>query len=118
MIITQILKLSYGAEINIEDDGSVHIYASKQEGLDRAKAMIARHVPVNRTGYGLHWKVVSITQFGAFNVALPGKDSLVLVSELAEGRTENVGDMVKNGDTLTAKCPEMESLEIGSGCKS
>ena len=49
-------------------------------------------------------KVVSITQFGAFMEVLPGKDGLVHVSELAEGRTENVEDIVKKGDVITAKC--------------
>jgi polyribonucleotide nucleotidyltransferase len=49
-------------------------------------------------------KVVSVTQFGAFMEVLPGKDGLVHVSELAEGRTENVEDIVKKGDVITAKC--------------
>ena len=49
-------------------------------------------------------KVVSITQFGAFMEVLLGKDGLVRVSELAEGRTENVEDIVKKSDVITAKC--------------
>ncbi|MGL5020171.1 MAG: hypothetical protein ACRDBP_18695 [Luteolibacter sp.] len=48
------IQAESGAEINIEDDGTVHIFASKQEGLDRAKSMIARHVTGNRSGQGLH----------------------------------------------------------------
>ena len=47
-------------------------------------------------------KVVSITQFGAFMEVLPGKDGLVHVSELAEGRTENVEDIVKKGASTTS----------------
>ncbi len=35
---------------------------------------------------------------------VPGKDGLIHVSELAEGRTENVGDVVKKGEIITAKC--------------
>ena len=42
-----------GAEIDIEDDDTVHIHASKQETLIRTKAMIASHVPGNRRGQGL-----------------------------------------------------------------
>jgi polyribonucleotide nucleotidyltransferase len=49
-------------------------------------------------------RVVSITAFGAFMEVLPGKDGLVHVSELAEGRVEKVEDVVKKGDLLTAKC--------------
>ncbi len=49
-------------------------------------------------------KVVSVTAFGAFMEVLPGKDGLIHVSELAEGRTEKVEDVVKKGDLVTAKC--------------
>jgi polyribonucleotide nucleotidyltransferase len=98
------IQAESGAEINIEDDGTVHIYASKQEGLDRAKAMIDRMFQEIEVGKVYTGKVVSITQFGAFMEVLPGKDGLVHVSELAEGRTENVEDIVKKGDVITAKC--------------
>ncbi len=40
----------------------------------------------------------------AFMEVLPGKDGLIHVSELAEGRTENVEDVVKKGQVITAKC--------------
>jgi len=49
-------------------------------------------------------KVVSITNFGAFMEVLPGKDGLVHVSELAEGRTEHPEDVIKKGEMITAKC--------------
>lgn len=49
-------------------------------------------------------KVVSITAFGAFMEVIPGKDGLIHVSELAEGLTENVEDVVKAGEFITAKC--------------
>ncbi len=98
------IQAESGAEINIEDDGTVHIYASKEEGLLRAKDMIERmfqEIEVNKVYTG---KVVSVTAFGAFMEVLPGKDGLIHVSELAEGRTENVEDIVKKGDIVTAKC--------------
>ncbi len=98
------IQAESGAEINIEDDGTVHIYASKAEGLERAKSMIERmfqEIEVNKMYTG---KIVSTTAFGAFMEVLPGKDGLIHVSELAEGRTENVEDIVKKGDIVTAKC--------------
>ncbi|MCF7676173.1 MAG: polyribonucleotide nucleotidyltransferase [Akkermansiaceae bacterium] len=98
------IQAESGAEINIEDDGTVHIYASKAEGLERARDMIERmfqEIEINAVYTG---KVVSITAFGAFMEVLPGKDGLIHVSELAEGRTENVEDIVKRGDIITAKC--------------
>jgi len=98
------IQAESGAEINIEDDGTVHIYASKQQGLDRAKDMIDRMFQEIEVGKVYTGKVVSITAFGAFMEVLPGKDGLIHVSELAEGRTENVEDIVKKGDVITAKC--------------
>jgi len=98
------IQAETGAEINIEDDGTVHIYASRQEGLDRAKMMINRMFQEIEVGTVYTGKVVSITAFGAFMEVLPGKDGLIHVSELAEGRTDNVEDIVKKGDLVTAKC--------------
>jgi polyribonucleotide nucleotidyltransferase len=98
------IQAESGAEINIEDDGTVHIYASKQAGLDCAKGLIERMFAEIEVGKHYTGKVVSITAFGAFMEVLPGKDGLIHVSELAEGRTENVEDVVKKGDVVTAKC--------------
>ncbi len=98
------IQAESGAEINIEDDGTVHIYASKAEGLERAKSMIERMFQEIEVGKVYTGKVVSITAFGAFMEVLPGKDGLIHVSELAEGRTENVEDVVKKGQVITAKC--------------
>jgi len=98
------IQAESGAEINIEDDGTVHIYASKQEGLERAKAMIDRMFQEIEVGQIYTGKVVSITAFGAFMEVLPGKDGLIHVSELAEGRTDKVEDVVKKGEIVTAKC--------------
>ena len=98
------IQAESGAEVNIEDDGTVHIYASKQAGLERAKEMIDRMFQEIEVGATYTGKVVSITAFGAFMEVLPGKDGLIHVSELAEGRTENVEDVVKKGDPVTAKC--------------
>lgn len=98
------IQAESGAEINIEDDGTVHIYASKAEGLERAKSMIERMFQEIEVGKVYTGKIVSITAFGAFMEVLPGKDGLIHVSELAEGRTEKVEDVVKKGDLVTAKC--------------
>ena len=98
------IQAESGAEINIEDDGTVHIYASKMEGLERAKSMIERMFQEIEVGKVYTGKVVSITAFGAFMEVLPGKDGLIHVSELQEARTEKVEDVVKKGDIVTAKC--------------
>ncbi|MGB0292691.1 MAG: polyribonucleotide nucleotidyltransferase [Luteolibacter sp.] len=98
------IQAESGAEINIEDDGTVHVYASKEAGLERAKEMIDRMFKEVEVGETYTGPVVSVTAFGAFMEVLPGKDGLIHISELAEGRTEKVEDVCKKGDTVTAKC--------------
>ncbi|MDX1679336.1 MAG: polyribonucleotide nucleotidyltransferase [Akkermansiaceae bacterium] len=98
------IQAESGAEINIEDDGTVHVYASKEAGLERAKEMIDRMFKEVEVGETYTGPVVSVTAFGAFMEVLPGKDGLIHISELAEGRTEKVEDVCKKGDIVTAKC--------------
>ena len=93
-----------GAEINIEDDGSVHIYATSGESMARAKEIIggmAKEIEIGQTYQG---RVVSIKEFGAFVEVLPGKDGLVHISELADFRVKRTEDVVKIGDMIWVKC--------------
>jgi polyribonucleotide nucleotidyltransferase len=93
-----------GAEINIEDDGSVHIYATSPESMARAKEIIggmAKEIEIGTTYQG---RVVSTKEFGAFVEVLPGKDGLVHISELADFRVKRTEDVVKPGDMIWVKC--------------
>ena len=77
-----------GAEINIEDDGSVHIYATTGESMARAKEIIGgmtREIEIGQTYQG---RVVTTKEFGAFVEVFPGKDGLVHISELADFRVK------------------------------
>ena len=93
-----------GAEINIDDDGSVHIYSSSRDSLNRAKEIITGMTKEIEVGETYHGRVVSIKEFGAFIEVLPGKDGLVHISELADFRVKNVEDVVKVGDLVWVKC--------------
>ncbi len=93
-----------GAEINIEDDGSVHIYSSNGDSLKRAKEIILGMTKEISIGEIYQGTVVSIKEFGAFVEVLPGKDGLVHISELADFRVNKVEDVVKNGDSVWVKC--------------
>ena len=93
-----------GAEINIDDDGSVHIYSSSRDSLNRAKEIISGMTKEIEVGEAYHGRVVSIKEFGAFIEVLPGKDGLVHISELADFRVKNVEDVVKVGDLVWVKC--------------
>lgn len=98
------IQAESGADINIEEDGTVHIYAAKQEGLDRALELVTRMFKTIEIGELYTGKIVSTTTFGAFMEVLPGKDGLIHISELAEGRTAKTEDVVNVGDVVTAKC--------------
>jgi polyribonucleotide nucleotidyltransferase len=93
-----------GAEINIDDDGSVHIYSSNRDSLARAKEIITGMTKEIEVGEMYHGRVISIKEFGAFVEVLPGKDGLVHVSELADFRVKAVEDVVKVGDLVWVKC--------------
>ena len=53
-------------------------------------------------------KVRRVTDFGAFAEIFPGTDGLIHVSHLAEGRVDNVGDIVSEGDEVLAKCIDID----------
>jgi len=93
-----------GAEINIEDDGSVHIYATTGESMARAKEIIGgmtREIEIGQTYQG---RVVTTKEFGAFVEVFPGKDGLVHISELADFRVNRTEDVAKVGDMIWVKC--------------
>ena len=98
------IQAESGAELNIEDDGTVHIYASKKESLERAKQMIEDMFAEIEVGKLYTGKIANTMAFGAFMEVLPGKDGLIHISELAERRVEKTEDVVKTGDVVTAKC--------------
>jgi polyribonucleotide nucleotidyltransferase len=93
-----------GAEINIEDDGSVHIYATSPESMARAKEIIGGMTKEIEIGTTYQGRVVSTKEFGAFVEVLPGKEGLVHISELADFRVNRTEDVVKSGDTIWVKC--------------
>ncbi|MBU6183046.1 MAG: polyribonucleotide nucleotidyltransferase [Verrucomicrobia bacterium] len=93
-----------GAEINIEDDGSVHIYSNNGDSLKRAKEIILGMTKEITVGELYQGTVVSIKEFGAFVEVLPGKDGLCHISELADFRVNKVEDVVKMGDSIWVKC--------------
>ncbi|HCN76317.1 MAG TPA: polyribonucleotide nucleotidyltransferase [Verrucomicrobiales bacterium] len=98
------IQAESGAEISIEDDGTVYVYATRREGLERAIEMIngvSQEIEPGKTYTG---KIVSTKEFGAFMNLGGKKDGLIHISELADFRVNKVEDVVKVGDIVTAKC--------------
>ena len=93
-----------GAEVDVEDDGSVRIYAEDGESKDAAVARIQEITAEAEVGRIYQGKVVSIVDFGAFVNILPGKDGLLHISQIAEERVEKVGDYLEEGQEVEVVC--------------
>jgi len=93
-----------GCEINIEDDGTVHVYSVSPEGLKIAEREITGMTAQVEVGKIYRGRVVSTKEFGAFVEFLPGQEGLVHISELANFRVKQTEDIVKIGDEIWVKC--------------
>jgi len=100
--IRQLVKDS-GAEINVEDDGTVTVAAVEKESADKAMLYIRGLAELPEIDKVYKATVKKITDFGAFVEILPGKEGLVHVSQLNVNRVEKVDDFVKVGDILEVK---------------
>jgi len=89
-----------GADIDIEDDGSVRIYAEDAAAKDAAVAKIEEITAEAEVGKIYAGKVARIVDFGAFITILPGKDGLLHISQIAEERVEKVTDYLEEGQDV------------------
>ncbi|MBA4311331.1 MAG: polyribonucleotide nucleotidyltransferase [Chlorobiaceae bacterium] len=101
-MIRQIVK-DTGAEINIEDDGTIVIASVSSEGSNKAQAIINSLVEAPEVGKTYKGKVTKIMDFGAFVEFLPGKEGLVHISHLDINRVNKVTDVVNVGDEIEVK---------------
>jgi polyribonucleotide nucleotidyltransferase len=93
-----------GCEINVEDDGTVHIYSNNPDGMARAKQIIAGMFAEIEVGAVYQGRVVTIKEFGCFVEVMPGKDGMVHISEFADFRVNRMEDVTKVGDVIWVKC--------------
>ena len=109
-VIRKIQEDSGGANVDIQEDGTIFVSAVEGDAADTAIRMIeglTKEIGVGETYTG---PVTRILNFGAFVEILPGKDGLVHISELSEERVERVEDVVSVGDELTVTVTEIDSL--------
>jgi polyribonucleotide nucleotidyltransferase len=92
-----------GCQIDIEDDGAVHIFSTDAEGAKRAVEQIQAITAEVEVGRIYHGKVVGIKEFGAFVEILPDRDGLLHISEIADRRINRVEDVLKLGDEIDVK---------------
>jgi polyribonucleotide nucleotidyltransferase len=101
--IRRITELS-GAQIDIEEDGTVSIFATDGESMELAKREVLMVTAEAEVGEIYEGRVTGVKEFGAFVEILPGKDGLCHISELADFRVNQVEDICKVGDTMWVKC--------------
>ena len=106
--VIQKITAESGAQVDIEDDGTIHIASPNAEACDAAKKMIDTIVFVPQVGELYYGKVVRILQFGAFVELAPGKDGMVHISKLADHRVEKVEDVVNVGDMIWVKVTDID----------
>ena len=108
--INEIVALT-GADIDIQDDGTVFIGAREAGGADEAARIIdeiANPRPIT-VGERFTGSVVNTTTFGAFVNLVPGRDGLIHISKLGKGkRLANVEDAVKVGDTIEVEVQDID----------
>lgn len=92
-----------GASVDINDDGMVTVFGENQSVMQAALSMIETIIEDPEVNKIYDGKVVKIVDFGAFVNILPGKDGLLHISEISEERTENVSDVLSEGDTIKVK---------------
>ena len=100
-----------GAQISIEDDGTVFVGAtdgpSAQAAIDKINAIANPQLPT--VGERFLGTVVKTTDFGAFVSLLPGRDGLVHISKLGRGkRIAKVEDVVHVGDKLRVEIADID----------
>ena len=89
-----------GAEIDIDDDGLIRIYAENGAAKDAAIDKIMAITAEAEIGKIYRGKIERIVDFGAFVNILPGKDGLLHISQIAEERVEKVTDYLKEGEEI------------------
>ena len=92
-----------GAKIDIEDDGTVTIAAVEAAKAEQAKKLIYNMTRKLNEGDVYAGKVTRIIEIGAFVEVLPGKEGMIHISQLAEGRVGKVEDEVAVGDEIVVK---------------
>ena len=98
-----------GAQIDIEEDGTVNIFAVDAEAMDEAIRGVNACTAEIEIGKTYEGKVITVKDFGAFVECLPGKEGLVHISEMANERIESVDSICKPGDTMRVKCIDIDN---------
>jgi polyribonucleotide nucleotidyltransferase len=94
--------------IEIEDDGTIKIFATERAKADIAISKIEQVTAEIEVGKTYHGKITRIVDFGAFVEVLPGKEGLVHISQIAHERVNKVPDYLTEGAMIDVKVMEID----------
>ena len=97
-----------GAQISVEEDGSVNIYSMDQKSIDDALSYVKKLGLVPTVGEIYDGKVVGLMEYGAFVEIAPGLSGLVHVSEITDEYVKDVKKFLKEGDEVKVKLVSKE----------
>ncbi|MBZ9566543.1 polyribonucleotide nucleotidyltransferase [Modicisalibacter tunisiensis] len=98
-----------GASIDIDDDGTVRIYAEDKAAAKRAIDTVLGITAEAEIGKLYKGKVVRIADFGAFVNFMPGTDGLVHISQIVPERVNSVRDYLNEGDEVIVKVLDIDN---------
>ena len=98
-----------GASIDLDDDGTVRIYAPDKNASDAAMLRIHEITAEAEIDKIYQGKVVRLAEFGAFVNILPGKDGLVHISQIADERIRAVTDVLQEGQDVIVKVLDVDA---------
>jgi len=110
-IINGIIKET-GANVDVDDDGSVNIISDTSEKAEKALEWVKNLTHEVKEGEVFQGKVVKITDFGAFVQVLPGQDGLLHISELSDQRVDRVEDVLELDQIITVRVKEASNGRI------
>jgi polyribonucleotide nucleotidyltransferase len=102
------LEADYEVQIDIEEDGTILIYATEGTKADAAISAITALTKGPEVGDTYTGKVVKTTQFGAFVELKKGTDGLLHVSNVGPGRVGHIEDVITRGDVLDVLVQEVD----------
>ncbi|WP_136065640.1 polyribonucleotide nucleotidyltransferase [Pontiella sulfatireligans] len=100
---------SSGAQIDIQEDGTVNIFAVDADAMDSAISQVNALTAEIEIGRIYDGKVIAVKDFGAFVECMPGKEGLVHISEMANERIDSVDAICKPGDAMRVKCIDIDN---------
>ena len=97
-----------GANIDINDDGTIKVYGATRESAADAIRKIEAIVAEPEVGEIYEGKVTRVVDFGAFVEIIPGTEGLLHISQIAQERVEKVSDYVNEGDMIKVKVLDVD----------